>query len=551
MRSLPCPITLALLNCLLNCAAQSVVLDDLELRLQQQFQKIAPIETAAAAKQSSPLLRTRIEESLGLGSVQESGSFKAHLFRPKTLIRSGPAIILALSKSENDRFITEAFVGSLVRARITVLRFNADLPPIDKTTLYRGIYPQTILQSRIRASFTFLSTEQGVDPHRIILLAPSVSGMIGGVLNPDLAGTILTGGLPDIERTILALRNSREPDKYLEYLIPGLGTWARTSNLLALLAPRPLLTVRPTSDEYVRGTDVYSMLGAGGLLDKCFDAGRDINIRSAIYSWVNRRFDEAKDQSYDEKDEIPPIAVEVNLQVGLPSTNKSISTVLRRVAYLDSYLGAPLLEKWSGYLLPALPKSRVVVTVEPFTLPCIVLRPGFEGQDVGNGMLLAVADEGKDFLLNDHVINSALRQGRQIWMVDVRGLGEMKTNNDAAVLFWSAALAENFVWRQAFDLRIIMEHIQQMNYSKRMSLYGKGPIATLIALYVAAAASGTIPEWIAVDSGLTSFGAAQGLPNYAIPASGGHAFDIPDLVAIAKAKGIKVKDNLRLTENDW
>ena len=127
----------------------------------------------------------------------------------------------------------------------------------------------------------------------------------------------------------------------------------------------------------------------------------------------------------------------------------------------------------------------------------------------------------------------------------------MKANNDAAVLFWSAALGENFVWRQAFDLRIIMEHVQQMNYSKRMSLYGKGPIASLIALYVAAAASGTIPEWIAIDSGLTSFGTAESLPSYAIPASGRRAFDIPDLVAIATAKGIKVKDNLKLTENDW
>ena len=545
------PIALVILSCLVKCAAQSVILDDLESRLQQKFQEIAPIETVAAAQQTGPMLRTRIKESLGLDFVEESGSFEAHLFRPKPSARTGPAIILALSKSENDRFATEVFVGILVRAGITVLRLPADLPPIDKTALYRGIYPQTVLQSRIRTSLTFLSREQAVDPHKVILLAPSISGMVGGVLNPELAGVILTGGLPDIERAILTLRNSSEPDKYLEYLIPGLGSWARTSNLLALIAPRPLLTVRPVSGEYVRGADIYSMLGTGGLLEMCSDAGRDINIRTAIYSWLNRRFEEGKGQSYDETDVMPPIAVKVNLPDGLPSTNKSMPTVSRHASSLDSYLGPPLPEKWSGYLLPAQPKSRVVVTLKPFTLPSIVLRPGIEGQDVGNGVLLAVADEGKDFLLDDHVINTALRQGRQIWMVDVRGLGEMKANNDAAVLFWSAALGENFVWRQAFDLRIIMEHVQQMNYSKRMSLYGKGPIASLIALYVAGAASGTIPEWIALDSGLTSFGTAQNLLSYAIPASGRRAFDIPDLIAIAMAKGIKVKDNLRLTENDW
>ena len=99
---LTCPITLVLLNCLLNCSAQSVVLDDLESRLQQQFQKIVPIETAADAQHTGSKLRTHIKKSLGLDFVQESGPFEAHLFRLKPAATSGPAMILALSKSEDD-----------------------------------------------------------------------------------------------------------------------------------------------------------------------------------------------------------------------------------------------------------------------------------------------------------------------------------------------------------------------------------------------------------------------------------------------------------------
>jgi hypothetical protein len=68
------------------------------------------------------------------------------------------------------------------------------------------------------------------------------------------------------------------------------------------------------------------------------------------------------------------------------------------------------------------------------------------------GVLVAVDDRGKEAVVSDPLVTTALARGWMICGVDPRGIGESATGKMGWVFAVSLLLGENFVGRQAWDL---------------------------------------------------------------------------------------------------
>ena len=72
-------------------------------------------------------------------------------------------------------------------------------------------------------------------------------------------------------------------------------------------------------------------------------------------------------------------------------------------------------------------------------------------------MVVALDDRGKEALASDPIVESARAHGWAVCGVDPRGIGESATDKTGWVFAVSLLLGENFVGRQAWDLRRVLE----------------------------------------------------------------------------------------------
>jgi hypothetical protein len=142
---------------------------------------------------------------------------------------------------------------------------------------------------------------------------------------------------------------------------------------------------------------------------------------------------------------------------------------------LADLLGAPLPTASSIRVLQcAATYERITRTTQPsFEIPMSLLRPGPLGCGHHDGTLVAFADEGRISLENDPFLLEAVQRNWMVWIVDPRGIGELKSTADAFIFTSSVLLGENFAWRQAADIARITEMASD-GLPHQTGIYAKG-----------------------------------------------------------------------------
>ncbi|MCP5119656.1 MAG: hypothetical protein GY953_53335 [bacterium] len=168
-------------------------------------------------------------------------------------------------------------------------------------------------------------------------------------------------------------------------------------------------------------------------------------------------------------------------------------------------MGEPLPEKPLGIGLQVRPVQREVFEPQPgIKIPAFVIRPGPDGALPEAGVLVAVDDRGKEALASDPLVIEAVRRGWMVWAIDPRGIGELDTGKPGWVFAVSLLLGENFVWRQGWDIRRVVELADNMS-THNAALYARGHNAALAATYAVATLSDSVLQWAVLRDGFVSY----------------------------------------------
>jgi hypothetical protein len=125
--------------------------------------------------------------------------------------------------------------------------------------------------------------------------------------------------------------------------------------------------------------------------------------------------------------------------------------------------------------------------------------PAFFIRGSGRGVLLALDDRGKEFVLKEGRVVTALKDGWSLCGVDPRGIGEMATTQTGWLSAVSLLLGSSFVERQALDLLTAASLFE----GQPIALLARGPNAVL-------AAARALPHF----PGLESYALYEGFQSY-------------------------------------
>jgi dienelactone hydrolase len=327
-------------------AGEKAVLDQLERRARRALEAIPRARTAAEADRQRPLLRRRLEASLGwrrlpwpprleartVGVLAREGyrlekvvwqslpgvRVPAHLYLPAELRGPAPAILFytghwwAESKAHRD---FQAFALNMARWGFVVLIFDAfgqgergvsNRDHRRTEALLAGISQQGFAEYESQCALQYLLARREVDRRRI-----GMTGASGGGYN-----TWITAALDDRIRVAVPvvgtsefyeqLAAARAHDWYRAnehcHFPAGLLGYANNHEWAAMIAPRPLLMVAAAKDagfpvagvrqvhEYARG--IYESYGAAARLalfvDEAAGHGYQQRKREAAYGWFLR-----------------------------------------------------------------------------------------------------------------------------------------------------------------------------------------------------------------------------------------------------------------------
>ena len=317
--------------------------DDLERRAHEALDGVRRAYRARDIKAQRPELRRRLEESLGTkrlpwppdlqatltGRVEREGyridklGFQtlpgvwasAHLYVPNRLPEPAPAVLLSSAhaweegKAHPD---AQAFAINMVRMGFVVLVFDAlgrgerVGSPADhrrSESLLVGVTQQGLVQYETRCALQYLRSRREVDPGRIGMTGADGGGFatwIAAALDENVKAAVVVDDTTDFHEQIRYLRSldEYELDDHCP-LVPGIFRYANNHELLALVAPRPVLIVQSPSDEsypvsgaravYEYGTEIYTTLherrGVAFVEDESNGRGFQKAKREAAYGW--------------------------------------------------------------------------------------------------------------------------------------------------------------------------------------------------------------------------------------------------------------------------
>lgn len=530
-------ILLALVFLVTAGAQPQAILQDLEDRALDALSSLPRAGSwAEADKQRSPL-RRKLERSLGFDRASAAAAAPALLYVPKKLATGAPAVII-VSPHENPKSAdAQIFADSLARLGFVVLHLDMRPHHARLDLLRNGVTPQGLMQRDIRSALAYLVSRGDVDPKRIGLAGTGLAATVAAAVNEQFSAIAVTDGGPDFReqlRSMRALRGKDLPDTCA--LIPGLLRYAATEELLALIAPRPILAIQSAPGVAEYATDLYRSFGAAGKLRQLQETGSAREIRLESYRWFARWLQERPDlSSFAETDSAAIQPVEVQLPAAPPATPVTRKPVT--LPALSALLGDALPQGNIGYGLQVAPVQNITLnTQRGVETPVTVYRPGPDGGNSDDGFLIALDDDGKAALSNDPVIREALRRNWMVWAVDPRGIGDMKTESESFLFAASLLLGENLVWRQAADLERIAGGLGFRNAHHRLGIYANGKTAALAATYLAAVAARDVPSWIVLRNSVSSLSNTGDVPLYVPVFDALSMFNIPDLLAVAKPK---------------
>jgi dienelactone hydrolase len=498
----------------------------------------------------------------------------AHLYVPDGLDAPAPAVLFynghwwADSKSRPD---FQAFAINMARMGFVVFSFDpfgqgergVSARDHRRTeALLVGVSQQGIAEYETRCALEYLLSRKEVDAKRVGMTGASGGGYntwITAALDDRIAVAVPVVGTSDFLEQIHV---TRALDWYKAnehcHFVPGLIQYANNHQLLAMAAPKPLLIVAASVDQSFPIAGVRAVHEYGQQLYRSFGAGEKIGFfedrqeghgyqkakREAAYGWFLRWLSNSGDGRPVPEPPTVTVPFDAPELLVFPGGRKEpagpgIVEAMKRLAR-DFKSPVPM-EKLMGELPRGLPLTiglkvakvqRVVFATQPgIDVPAVVFRPASEA-----GVLVAVDDRGKEALASDPLVVEALKRGWMVWAIDPRGIGELATQKPGWVFAVSLLLGENFVWRQGWEIRRIVEFSATATATHRVGLYARGNNAALAATY--ALAQGSAPEWAVLREGFVSFRQFfdREIPYQYFVFGALQSFDLPQLLASAKAK---------------
>jgi dienelactone hydrolase len=538
---------------------EAAVLDDLQHRAKEALDRIPHARTRAAADQARPVLRRKLEESLGFrrlpwppvlnardaGAIQRSGyriekvvyeslpgtPVPAHLYIPDNLHEAAPAILFYNGHWWPDaktRPDFQAFCINMARLGFVVLTFDPfgqgergistrDHRRVE--TLLAGIAQQGIAEYETQCALEYLLSRKEVDPQRIGMTGASGGGYntwITSALDERIKVAVPVVGTSDFYEQLAVTRSL---DWYHAsehcHFVPGLIQYADNHEFVAMVAPRPLMIIAASQDQSfpIEGVRVVSRYSRE--LYASFDAGEKFGFfedssaghgyqqkkREAAYGWFLRWLMGRGDGSpYPEPptETAPYDAPELRCFERHQAAGPGIMRAVERLAAASKPAKrVPLPDMGPPAPIPLLRSLRLQRVLIPSDGVTI---PGFYlAAPKEKGVLIAIDDRGKEELASDIVIRETAAQGWSICGIDPRGIGESATSQKGWLAAVSLLLNENFVVKQAADIARVIRAFPK----KRVALYARGDNAALAAAYVITQSPDL--SWYILRDGFLSF----------------------------------------------
>ena len=503
-----------------------------------------PAPTKIAPRQEGTLVRTgyRIEKLTyeTLPGVQ----VPAHLYLPEKLTRPSPAILFYCghwwedSKTKPD---FQAFCINMVRLGAIVMTFDpfgqgergvSNRDHRRTEMLLAGVSQQGIAEHETQYALNYLFSRKEVDTKRVGFTGASGGGYntwITAALDDRIAVAAPVVGTSDFFEQISVCRpldwyNANEHCHF----VPGLIRYANNHELLAMIAPRPLMIIAASEDQsfpvrgvrqvYEYGRKLFSAHGAADKVafseDSTTGHGYQQKKREAAYGWFLKwLFQRGDGYPYPE----PPTETEpwdsAELRCFPAGANRpagpGISAMAMRLAQgtpvprgnfrLPEVLGIPDKHQSSPVRLAAGSVQRLTLQApDGLSIPAFYLRP--DGEE--KGCVVAMDDAGKEDLAAEPLLEEARRSGWAIAGIDARGIGELRTSKPGWTFAVSLLLGENFVWRQALDLIAAARSLPRMP----MAIYARGHNAALAATYALyQLKAGASIRWYVLRDGFLSY----------------------------------------------
>jgi len=415
--------------------------------------------------------------------------------------------------------------------------------------LAAGIAQEGIVAFESLCAFQLLRDRPEVDSERIGMTGASGGGFnswIVPALEPRIAAAVSVVGTSDFLEQLGAVRSvDWFAAKEHCHFIPGLFRYANNHELLACVAPRPVMVISAHHDigfpvigqrEVVQyGERLAAALGAEGRVGYFEDDreghGYQKRKREAAYGWFLKWL---KNEGDGRPVEEPALRIPAwdlpELRCFPPGENRPAGPGLvawaKRTSERDAPGGGPWLETLLGLGsggIPAAPdllREESRLSFRPLTepaasgpcrvawrmpdgvvVPALLLRPGGSAR----GALLAVSDDGKESLLDHPAVREAYDAGWAVLLADLRGMGELAVTKPGWVYAASLLLGENFAGRQAQDLIAGFRALRAEPWlrGKPVGVLARGAFASFAGVY-ASHLEPSIP-WLAAERGFASF----------------------------------------------
>lgn len=622
----------------------AAVLDNLERRASRALEAITHPKSAAEAGSARPRLRRLLANSLGhghlpwppeldariTGTVFGDGyriekvvyqslpgvRVPAHLYLPAEIEGRIPGILFYPGHWREDsksRPEFQTFCINMARLGFAVLNFD----PIGQgergvstrdhrrtESLLVGISHQGFAEHDALCALEYLLSRSEIDPGRIGMTGASGGGYntwITAALDDRIKVAVPVVGSDDFALKLRVHREFQFSGGYDHCHFPaGLIRFANNHELLAMIAPRPLLVVSATADarfpiagvrELARyGGALYGSMGASERFGFVEDqvTGHDYarKKREAAYGWFLKWLLGRGDGSPFPETASSTLPYDSPQLRCLPPGRNEASgpgmdrAILRLADEMQVPAASPFLGGSLG-TLPRMPAERLQFTAERVQRLHVsseedLKLPGFLVREnpLPRGFVVATHDPGKEALTEDPVVRRLLEDGWGVVGVDVRGVGELEPPGMGWILGVTLLLGENYVWRQGWDLRVAVESVASAFPGKPVGLYAAGHNMSLAGMFAFAQLreAGRLPAWIALRGGFLSFrsflnrplnrplshrllpadphgpgGFDREIPMTYFPFDALRHFDLPQLIAGSRAR-VLVVDPI---DGDW
>jgi dienelactone hydrolase len=497
------------------------LLDELEARAKASLDHINHASSAEEANRAREPLRKNLEQSLGyrklpwppslqptlVGTVPGLGyriekivfqtlpgtMVPAHLYLPEGLTAPAPAILFYNGHWWPDgktRPDFQAFCINMARFGFIVFNFDAfgqgerGISSRDHRrteALLVGIAQQGIAEYESQCALEYLLSRQDVDRARV-----GMTGASGGGYN-----TWITSALDDRIRVVVPvvgtseffeqIHDSRRHDWYQAsehcHFVPGLIRYANNHELLAAVAPRPLLIIAASVDQsfpiggvravHQYGQGLYRSYDASGKIGLFVDTeeghGYQIRKREAAYGWFLKWLMTKGDgRPYPEPSTVTLPFDAPQLRCFPPGQNQPAGPgIIGAVVRLAKIEKSPI------------HKER---------LPTLK----------GRGTLVVLYDRGEEASKSDPFVATARKLGWYIRYVD------LTIEKPGWAFAVGLLLNDNFVWREGTEVRRVID-----SAPKDVMLYARGDHAALAAVY--ALAQGAPAKWAVLREGFVSY----------------------------------------------